>query len=88
VLDLGAVTEEARARRRDLDNLTVVGKNRATSLREERGDVRREEVLALAEADDERRLVADADEQVRMLRTARLGNGTRQAAASSTTSEE
>ncbi len=30
----------------------------------------------------------DADEQVRMLRTALLGNGTRQAAASSTTSEE
>ena len=33
-------------------------------LGEERGEVRGEEVLALAEPDDERRLAADADEQV------------------------
>ena len=34
---------------------------------EERGDRRREEHLALADADDERRLAARADEQVRVV---------------------
>ena len=62
MLDLGAVMEEARARRRDLDDLAVVGKDRAACFREERGHVRGEEVLALPETDDERRLVAHADE--------------------------
>ena len=67
MLDLGAVAEEARAGGRDLDDLAVVGEDRAARLREERGDVRREEVLALAETDDERRLVTHADEQVRLV---------------------
>ncbi len=64
VLALDAVLEETDGRRRDLDDLAVVGEHRAARLAEEGGDVRGEEVLALAEPDDERRLATNADEQV------------------------
>ena len=67
MLALDAVLEEADGRRRDLDDLAVIGEHRAARLAEERGDVRGEEVLALAEPDDERRLAANADEQVGMI---------------------
>src|SRR6185437_1424677 len=67
VLYLGAVAEEAGTLRRDLDDLAVVGEDRAARLAEEGGNVRREEVLALAQTQNERRLVTDADEQVRLV---------------------
>ncbi len=44
--------------------IAVVWEDGAARFRKERGHIRREEVLALAETDDERRLVPDADEQV------------------------
>jgi len=43
------------------------GKHRTARLAQERGDVRREEVLTGAEPDDERRLAPDPDEQVGMV---------------------
>ena len=63
-LDLLAVdgAHEADALGRDLDDLAVVRVLDAARLGEERGDVRRDEALAVAEADHERRLVAHADE--------------------------
>ena len=66
-LDHLAVDEDADAARRDLDHLAVGRMDDRARLVEERGDRRGEEVLPLAEADDERRLVADADEQVGMV---------------------
>ena len=47
--------------------VAVVRELHAARLGEERGEVRGEEVLAVAEPDDERRLVAHADELVRMV---------------------
>ena len=61
------LTKHANARRRDLDHLAVCRVNDGARLAEERGDRRREEVLPLAEPDDERRLVANADEHVGMV---------------------
>ena len=52
---------------RDRDDVAVVDQLHAARLREERRDRRREEHLALADADDERRLTARADEQVGMV---------------------
>ncbi len=52
---------------RDRRDLAVVRELHAARLREERREVRCEEVLALAEPDDHRRLVAHADELVRMV---------------------
>ena len=52
---------------RDRRDLAVVRELHAARLGEERGEVRGEEVLALAEADDHRRLVPHADELVRMV---------------------
>ena len=49
------------------DDLAVVRELHAARLGEERREVRGEEVLAVAEADDHRRLVAHADELVRMV---------------------
>ena len=67
MIDLRAVAEEPRTGRRDLDDLAVVREDRAARLREKRCNVRREEVLALAETDDERRLLPHAHEQVRLV---------------------
>src|SRR5664279_721934 len=64
MLDLDAVLDEADGGRRDLDDIAVVGERSAARLAQERGDVRREEVLALAETHDERRLAPDTDEQI------------------------
>ena len=50
-----------------VDDLAVVGELHAPRLGEERGEVRGEEVLAVAEPDDQRRLVAHADEMVRVV---------------------
>ena len=50
-----------------LDDLAVVRVLHAARLGEERREVRGEEVLAVAEADDHRRLVAHADELVRLV---------------------
>ena len=65
-LDRAAVlgADHAHAARRDLDDLAVVRVRHAARLGEERGQVRCEEVLAVAEADHHRRLAADADEPV------------------------
>ena len=52
---------------RDRDDLAVVRELHAARLGEEGREVRGEEVLAVAEADDHRRLVADADEVVRVI---------------------
>ncbi len=60
------VADRDRARR-DRDDLAVVRKLDATSLGQEGCEVRREEVLAVAEPDHHRRLVANADEMVRMV---------------------
>ena len=62
--DLVAAMED-RALGRDRDDVVVVDQLHAASLGQERSDRRREEHLALADADDERRLAARADEQVR-----------------------
>src|SRR3954452_20598455 len=67
LLDLGALDEEARALGCDGDDLTVVGKDRAPRLAEKRRDIRGEEALPVPEADDERRLVAHADEALRLV---------------------
>ena len=64
--DLAAAVED-RALGRDRDDVAVVDQLHAARLREEGCDRRREEHLALADADDERRLVARADEQVGMV---------------------
>ena len=67
MVGLHAVSEEPRPLRRDLDDLAVVGEYRAPRLAQERSDVRRQEVLAVAEADDERSLMADAGEQIGLI---------------------
>src|SRR5205814_29784 len=66
-LDLLAVDQDTHARRRDLDHLAVARMDDGARLTEERGDRRGEEVLPVAQPDDERSLVADADEQVGMV---------------------
>ena len=68
-LDRAAVlgADHAHAAGRDLDDLAVVRVGDAARLGEERGEVRREEVLAVAEADHQRRLAAHADEAVRLV---------------------
>src|SRR5262245_66280337 len=67
MIDERTALVEPRSRRRDLDDLAVPREDRTARLAQERRDVRREEVLPLAEADHERRLVADADEQIRLV---------------------
>ena len=52
---------------RDLDDVAVVGEDDAARLAQEGCGVRGEEHLALADPDDERRLVARCDEQVGMV---------------------
>ena len=49
---------------RDLDNLAVLRVGDLARLGEEGAEVGREGILALAVADDERRLAADTDDQV------------------------
>ncbi len=66
VVRAGGLVED-RALRRELDDVAVLGELHEAGLREERGNRRREEHLALADADDERRLTACADEQVGMV---------------------
>ena len=58
---------EADAVGRDRDELAVVREHHAPRLAQERGRVRGEEVLALAEPDHERRLEARADQLVGMV---------------------
>ena len=67
MLDLEALLEEACTVRRDLDDLTVRGEDGAAGLAQERGHIRGKEVLAVTETDDERRLLPDADEHVRVV---------------------
>ena len=68
VLDDGPVgTRVDRAGGRDLDDVAVVGEDDATRLAQEGCCVRGEEHLALADPDDERRLVARCDEHVGMV---------------------
>src|SRR5207248_9093630 len=55
------------ALRRHLDDVPVVRKLHVASFGEERGNVRREKVLALPETDDERCLPAEAGEDVGMI---------------------
>ena len=65
VLDLRAVDAgEDRALGRDRDDVAVVGELHLARLLQERGRVRGEEHLALADADHERRLVPRRDEDV------------------------
>ena len=65
-LDRAAVlgADHADSARRHLDDLAVIGVGDAARLRQERGQVRGQEVLAVAETDHHRRLAADADEPV------------------------
>lgn len=49
---------------RDLDDLAVADLERLAGVRDERGDVGGEEVLALADADDQRRVAAGGDDAV------------------------
>ncbi len=63
-LDLGAADEEPNSFRRDLDDVAVARVQHGPGLAEEGGDRGGEEVFALAEPDDERGLMPDADEHV------------------------
>ncbi len=69
VLDGGAVRggEVPRARRGDLDDLAVVRELHDVRVAQERGGVRRDEGLALAQADHHRALVPRSDEPTRMV---------------------
>ena len=58
---------ELRAGRRDRDDVPVVREHDAVGMGEKRDDGRREEHLAVADADDEGSLAAHADEQVGMV---------------------
>ena len=66
-VDLRAVGEAADALGSHLDHLAVAWMEDDPGLAEKRRDRGGEEVLAVAEPDDERRLVPDAGEQVRLV---------------------
>ena len=62
-LDRGAVeVGDVDAVGADRDDLVLADRQRAPRVRDERGDVRAQEVLAVAEADHERRVAAGADD--------------------------
>ena len=67
VLDLAVGVEETSILRCDRDDLAVVDQLHPPGLAQERGDRRREEHLAVADADDQRTLAPRADEQIGMV---------------------
>ena len=52
---------------RDRDDLVLADRERVAGVLDEGGDVRAEEVLALAQADHERRVAAGADDEARVV---------------------
>ena len=67
VLDLAFIREEARAFGRDRDDLAVLDQLHPARLLEERGNRGCQEHLAFPDADDERALMARADEEIGMV---------------------